>query len=328
MVKALALFSILAVFSGACATPDTSNSKNGFGGSWFSARRNYLTDVKSFTSQDKTMIRFTGETPIKYYAYRMDNPIRLAVEMDNMGFSLASPLVIVNDALVEKVSVFSFEKAGKTRAEILMKQPYTCDMEKDGASLYITIRQDTTSDTAMLFEAKKTITQLTEEIEKLRLILTSGTTPAQPPLEPDNPQETPVEAAVEPSPQKDEPKAGPAEAEDPRLGVMASLIGWKDGWSARDFGRYSFHYAETFQGDGLGRAEWLAEKQKKISKAKDIKISISDVEIDVIGETAHVRFIQRYSSGRHTDSGLKNMTMVKTHDGWKIESEDWRPIGR
>jgi hypothetical protein len=338
-------FASLAVFLfPSCATTDffpgvgAVGSKDSSPAGSQSAKKSYVKELTFHTANDRTDIKIIADGPIRFFAYRLENPNRLAIEMENMGHKLAQPQLIVNDRLVDKVTVVNFDRVKKTRAEIWIKVPYTYNVEKELATVTVTVREDPTSDAAALNRAKKVIDDLNVEIIRLKEKLdtmerTEEERFAQPPplaeFEPvkaelDAPPMPPVTATAH------EEKAAVSQgavikADDDLVGVNNAVQGWREAWEAKNFDRYENYYTSTFPGSAPARSAWLADKRKRFERSGGIKVEIMDMETKGEGGRATVRFTQRYTSGRHSDVGVKTLILVKYGVEWKIDSEDWRP---
>lgn len=303
-------------------------------------RKIYVKEVLFRTLNDRTDIKIVADGPIKFFVYRLENPNRLAIEMESMGHKMAQPQLIVNDRLVDKVTVVNFERVKKTRAEIWIKVPYTYNVEKELANVTVTVREDPTSDAAALNRAKKVIEDLNVEVIRLREKLETmerteeerfarQAPPAEfEPVKPEHEELAPAPAAVATHEEKTGSSQEPViKPDDDMAGVNAMVQGWREAWEAKNFDRYENYYTSTFPGSAPARSAWLADKRKRFEKAGGIKVEIINLETKVEGGKAKASFTQRYTSGRHSDVGMKTLILVKYGMEWKIESEDWR-LGR
>lgn len=106
---------------------------------------------------------------------------------------------------------------------------------------------------------------------------------------------------------------------------ISEMIGrWKSSWEDRDYETYSQFYTGTFFVKDMGLEQWLALKENKFQKAQNISVKIKDINVEVYGDRATAEFTQLYNSEQYNDKGVKTLMLVKTDDGWKIESETWR----
>jgi hypothetical protein len=105
---------------------------------------------------------------------------------------------------------------------------------------------------------------------------------------------------------------------------IASAIGvWADAWARQDVSAYLVCYAPTFNpAQEVPLAVWREQRATRISQAKSIKISLSDMHIDVIDtEHATARFRQEYTARAMRDSTHKTLRLVKQGERWLIEQE-------
>lgn len=304
------------------------------------AKKFYVKEILFRTVNDRTDIKIVADGPIKFFAYRLENPNRLAIEMENMGSKLSNPQLIVNDKLVDKVTIVNFERVKKTRAEIWIKAPYTYNVEKELANITVTVREDPTSDAAALNRAKKIIEDLNVEITRLKEKLETmerteeerfAQQPSTPEFDPVRPEKDVPPTPAPPIERRDEKAVAPQEPaikpDDEIAIVTATVHEWREAWEAKNIDRYESYYTSTFPGDAHARVAWLADKRKRFEKAGGIKVEIMNLETKIEGKKARAVFTQRYTSGRHSDVGTKTLILVKYGMEWKIESEDWR-LGR
>ena len=95
--------------------------------------------------------------------------------------------------------------------------------------------------------------------------------------------------------------------------IMASVYRWSNAWSVQDVENYFFSYAQDFIAPkGLKRKKWERERGKRIRAPKFIKITLSDIKIDMRGKDyAKVSFIQTYKSDTYEDVTKKDLLMNK-----------------
>jgi hypothetical protein len=300
-------------------------------------KKSSVKEVLFRTLNDRTDIKIVADGPVRFFAYRLENPNRIAIEMENMGHKLAQPQLIINDKLVDKVTVVNFDRVKKIRVEIWIKVPYTYNVEKAFASLTITVKEDPTSDAAALTRAKKVIDDLNVEILRLKEKLETVERREEEMFAQPAPQAEfePVKGALEdPSaPQavltaQDGKAVAPQEqatkADNDFLEVSKTVLGWREAWEAKNFDRYVNYYAPAFPGSASARLAWLADKRKRFEKAGGIKVEIMNLETKVENGKTTIGFTQRYTSGRHSDVGAKTLILVKYGVEWKIDSEEWR----
>ena len=158
--------------------------------------------------------------------------------------------------------------------------------------------------------------------------IAAPTPPAPPPAAapaPPVPAVKPVEApkpAEVAKPAVEAPKAASkpvaADGKDPAQ-VAAD---WAAAWARKDVTAYLSHYARDFKTPGgMSRAEWEEERRGRIKKPAPIEVSLDDVRVSVQGDTATVRFRQRYKSGSFKATTGKTLGMVQRDGQWLIQQE-------
>jgi hypothetical protein len=141
-------------------------------------------------------------------------------------------------------------------------------------------------------------------------------------------------AAMPASPGTGSPVAPQAQAgERPESGeamVRAEALSlvrtWLVAWEAKNLKGYLDCYAEGFRSGAMDLAAWAEHKRRVFAGAGNIEVELSDIEVQVTGEGAAVRFLQDYRSAGHSDRGHKLLVLQPTGAGLRIASEDWSPL--
>ncbi len=129
------------------------------------------------------------------------------------------------------------------------------------------------------------------------------------------------ESESEPAPA---PEAVPVEAAaSVEADLRDAIESWARIWSARDVDAYLAAYgAEFVPADGVDRAQWEQTRRARLSQAKFIKVSVSDMKIMQHGpEHAQVSFRQHFQSDAFNDEVSKTVIMKKSGMDWKIVEE-------
>ncbi len=113
------------------------------------------------------------------------------------------------------------------------------------------------------------------------------------------------------------PVAGPEPA------ILTLLADWSGAWSAQDVPAYLGFYAADFQPPGgLDRPRWEALRRERLRRPRWVQVRIENVQVVAAqGDTVVVRFDQDYRSDRYRDRTRKELTLVRTPDGWRIRAE-------
>jgi len=152
------------------------------------------------------------------------------------------------------------------------------------------------------------------------------------PAEPVKPAEAPKPAAVAAAPAST-PAATPAPvaatsipaaapAADATTEITRAIELWAAAWSRKDIKTYLAAYAGDFKTPaGESRAEWDAERQKRINKPGAIQVSVENLHVSVAGDTATAKFRQHYKSATLKTSSNKVLQLGKRDGKWLILQE-------
>lgn len=126
---------------------------------------------------------------------------------------------------------------------------------------------------------------------------------------------------VKPIP-KPEPKPEPKSIESDAPAVSKAVESWAKAWSAQDMKGYLNAYGSNFQTPkGQNRKAWEADRTARIEGKGHIKVSIESPQITVTGNTATVKFRQKYVSDRLSTSSRKTLVLEKQGKNWLIKQE-------
>lgn len=122
---------------------------------------------------------------------------------------------------------------------------------------------------------------------------------------------------------KPDPKARAAqEAAAEKEAILNAVESWAKAWSAQDVPAYLAHYANDFDPPGnQTRKAWTEERHARIAGKGRIKVSIDAPQISTEGNTATVRFRQRYVSDRLSASSRKTLELERQRGKWLIKQE-------
>ena len=122
---------------------------------------------------------------------------------------------------------------------------------------------------------------------------------------------------------KPDPKARAAqEAAAEKESVFNAVESWARAWSAQDVPAYLAHYASDFNPPGnQTRKAWTEERQARIAGKGRIKVSVDAAQVSTEGNTAIVRFRQKYVSDRLSASSRKTLELERQRGKWLIKQE-------
>ncbi|QDQ25867.1 tetratricopeptide repeat protein [Chitinimonas arctica] len=125
----------------------------------------------------------------------------------------------------------------------------------------------------------------------------------------------------EPKPATVAPVASPNAGKEAEAQILAAVNGWADAWSQRRVGGYLASYAKSFKPGGIGRSAWEQQRRERIEAAKRIEVKLANIRVKLEGDTATVRFVQRYKSDKLENSTTKTLVMEKNGSRWLIREE-------
>ena len=103
------------------------------------------------------------------------------------------------------------------------------------------------------------------------------------------------------------------------------ISNWAASWSARDVEGYLSFYSANFELPGaLTRAQWEGQRRNRISTKSLIEVGISNLNIQVDGDSATAEFDQAYKADKYSDNVRKTLRLKKEDGRWKIYTEQAR----
>ncbi|WP_426337647.1 L,D-transpeptidase Cds6 family protein [Pseudoduganella sp. R-31] len=119
------------------------------------------------------------------------------------------------------------------------------------------------------------------------------------------------------------PKAEQVQKEDADgADVIKAVDSWAKAWSAQDMKAYLNAYGSNFQTPkGQNRKAWEADRTARIEGKGHIKVSVEAPQVTVNGNTATVKFRQKYVSDRLSTTGRKTLVLEKQGKNWLIRQE-------
>ena len=106
--------------------------------------------------------------------------------------------------------------------------------------------------------------------------------------------------------------------------IREFINNWEKAWEEGDTEKYLSFYATSFQPEkGLSISEWQSQRKKRVIPEKNIKLNISDLDIDFIDgrEGIQISFKQNYYTDNFSDQSRKELLIQSTNNGYEILSE-------
>jgi len=110
--------------------------------------------------------------------------------------------------------------------------------------------------------------------------------------------------------------------------VRTTVYNWSHAWENKDIDAYMSFYSRHFRSKGLDYDKWKAKKSLLFIKPCNLSVKISDLSVFVENRTAMASFIQRHYCGDYKDIGEKTLIFTNAKTGWKIISEEWKPVDK
>ena len=101
---------------------------------------------------------------------------------------------------------------------------------------------------------------------------------------------------------------------------------WVTSWKEKNIDSYLSFYSKEFIGSEDNRGAWESSRHRALTKNKNISIELSNLQFQQNGKgIIKVNFTQSYKSDGFSDTGNKELTLIKKDTGWKIVKELWSP---
>jgi tetratricopeptide (TPR) repeat protein len=117
------------------------------------------------------------------------------------------------------------------------------------------------------------------------------------------------------------PPAGTIKVDTESLNQVVQ--GWAAAWSAKDVDKYLSFYAPEFAPEGgTSRQAWEEQRRARISKPKEIRVAVADLQVQPVGEDrVQVTFRQDYSSDQLSNKSTKVLELTQVAGQWRIRRE-------
>ena len=105
--------------------------------------------------------------------------------------------------------------------------------------------------------------------------------------------------------------------------ISEVVLGWAAAWSSKDVEKYLGYYAPEFAPEGgTSRQAWEAQRRARISKPREIKVSVSELQVETAAaDRVLATFQQDYVSDMLTNRSTKVLELVQVGGQWRIRRE-------
>ena len=124
-----------------------------------------------------------------------------------------------------------------------------------------------------------------------------------------------------------------ANPEQAKKEIAFAIDAWLKAWMAKDVQKYldfyapdfdasRSNYSKSYDSNAMARTSWLAYRKRLITKPGDIKVTASNLRIDMVSDTvANLKFTQDYRSADYTDKVDKVLQVVLRDGRWLVRTE-------
>ena len=110
---------------------------------------------------------------------------------------------------------------------------------------------------------------------------------------------------------------------DRKTQINKNLANWLKAWTNQNVSTYLSFYSDRFKASNRTLAKWKNSRRYALTSNKNLTIKLSDLQFSENKNTIEVNFIQKYSSDKHSDVGIKELVWSKFGNSWKILKETW-----
>lgn len=119
-----------------------------------------------------------------------------------------------------------------------------------------------------------------------------------------------------------ESAAGKSNSVEERDAVETAVRKWAASWSAKQVDSYLASYASSFKPPkNESREGWEQSRRQRINKPGSIQVNISNLQVQIKGQTAIASFKQQYHATNLSQRTSKTLHMVRVDGRWLIEQE-------
>lgn len=101
------------------------------------------------------------------------------------------------------------------------------------------------------------------------------------------------------------------------------LKDWIQTWESKDVEKYMSYYDTTFTAPGFNFKSWQRHKENLKEKYEFIQVRLDQPFLLIHNDKMIVRTLQKYTSDKHTDYGVKIIYAVLKDGQYKIIREEW-----
>ncbi len=108
--------------------------------------------------------------------------------------------------------------------------------------------------------------------------------------------------------------------------VVDWVNNWKKAWQSQDTAAYLKFYTDDFSAPGFKSLKsWSKHKTRLAKNYQKIAVELETPSILRDNSELIIRMLQKYTSDKHTDYGVKTLFVVEKDKEFKILREEWTP---
>ncbi|HEX4856445.1 MAG TPA: hypothetical protein VFV28_06495, partial [Limnobacter sp.] len=143
------------------------------------------------------------------------------------------------------------------------------------------------------------------------------------------PKLAPIELAQLGKPQLPTESAALIDPAEVSKNLIQKTRAWLAAWQSKDVNAYLSFYASHFKPEEGSHSDWVASRRDRISKAQELRISISDIQV-IPGfdkpDEYDLSFIQDYRAASYQERSRKILTWKSVKGEWLIIREQNLPV--
>ena len=104
--------------------------------------------------------------------------------------------------------------------------------------------------------------------------------------------------------------------------VLKTLDAWASAWRSKNTDAYLSFYSANFKPEGMSQKAWIAQRKQRLgSNPAEITLVLESVKVGADANKAEVSFVQRYTSGKVSDTVVKVLHFENENGHWFIVKE-------
>jgi len=104
--------------------------------------------------------------------------------------------------------------------------------------------------------------------------------------------------------------------------VLKTLDAWASAWRSKNIDAYLSFYSAKFKPEGMSQKAWIAQRKKRLgSNPAEITLVLESVKVGADANKAQANFVQRYTSGKVSDTLVKVLRFENENGHWFIVKE-------